>query len=220
MFHSTYFSLGRRRSLTGLALLAALSGCGDDGAVINPTETDASSNETDAALSDDSSEDVDAGNLGQDAATPDTPDAQLPDSHQIPPDAGEAELRCAEMASVCHAFDFGGGDLASQCHQIGHTGNGEACTPELHAECMAVCREDAATPDASTPLGDASTPDAGQDYCHDIGHLCHDLDTGPDAGLAHQCHEVGHAGNQTACAEIYDECITLCAPAGDAGDAG
>jgi hypothetical protein len=51
--------------------------------------------------------------------------------------------------------------------------------------------------------------------CEEMGHLCHDLDMGADAGLAHECHDVGHAGDEDACGVIYDECVALCAP--DAG---
>ncbi len=222
------FISSRHRVLAGIALSAALAGCGDDGAVFDAVR-DAGSTDTapDGAPTDTSSGEVEATDSGaQDTATPDAeaPDAALPDSHQIPPDAGAAELRCAEMASVCHAFDFGGGDLASHCHQVGHIGQGEACTPELYEQCMAACQVDSGAPDTSSDAGaspDAASSDAGEDQCHRIGHLCHDLDTGPDAGLAHECHEVGHAGDAVQCAAIYDDCVALCDPGAEtSGDGG
>lgn len=214
------FGSWRCRALAGIALSTTFGGCVDDGAVVDANLRDAGSTATapDAALADASNGDVDTGDGGGPDA--DAPDARLPDSHQIPPDAGAAELRCAEMASVCHAFDFGDGELGAQCHRIGHAGQAEACTPKLYEQCMAFCQVDSGALDASSDAApspvDAGHGDAGEDQCQQIGHLCHDLDTGADAGLAHECHEVGHAGDALQCAAIYDDCIALCAPDAEA----
>jgi uncharacterized repeat protein (TIGR04052 family) len=41
-----------------------------------------------------------------------------------------------------------------------------------------------------------------------MGEACHDYDQGP--GLGRLCHDVGHKGNVTWCAAIYDSCAALC----------
>jgi hypothetical protein len=41
-----------------------------------------------------------------------------------------------------------------------------------------------------------------------------------DAGMEHECHVVGHDGDEDACAEIYEACIELCSEDHHDSDAG
>ncbi len=61
----------------------------------------------------------------------------------------------------------------------------------------------------------------GEIMCAELGTLCHPFDNN-DGEFGEQCHDVGHAGDPEACAEIYDECIAFCQAPIDAGtsDAG
>ena len=77
------------------------------------------------------------------------------------------------------------------------------------------------TDDAGIPNAH-EIPDAGDEgeiMCAELGTYCHPFDEN-DGELGDVCHNIGHAGEPEACAEIYDECMALCNP-GDAGaDAG
>lgn len=64
--------------------------------------------------------------------------------------------------------------------------------------------------------GDAS-PDAGS-LCEKIGTQCHPYDLGAGEGDAHECHEIGHAGNEANCAAESARCLAACSPS-DAGAA-
>jgi hypothetical protein len=44
--------------------------------------------------------------------------------------------------------------------------------------------------------------------CTEISDVCHDLDDG--SGMAHECHELAHAGVATDCEAMHDECIAFC----------
>jgi hypothetical protein len=124
------------------------------------------------------------------------------DPHSIP-DSGNT--MCAEIGTYCHAFDEGTG-LGAQCHETGHAGDEAACAA-IYDECIAFCHS----------AHDEDAGDAGQHasvVCEELGHLCHDFDNG-DSGLGHECHEVGHAGDEAACLAIQGDCLALCG--GDAG---
>lgn len=127
------------------------------------------------------------------------------DPHEIP-DSGNT--MCAELGTYCHAFDEGTG-LGAECHEAGHTGD-EAVCAEMYDECIAFCQSDAGHHEEDG--GDAGHHASA--VCEEIGHLCHDFDNG-DSGLGHECHEVGHAGDEAACLAIQDDCVALCG--GDAG---
>lgn len=131
--------------------------------------------------------------------------AGVTDPHQIP-DSGNT--MCAELGTYCHAFDDGTG-LGAECHEAGHTGD-EAVCAEMYDECIAFCHGDGGHHEEDG--GDAGHHASA--VCEEIGHLCHDFDTG-DSGLGHECHEVGHAGDEAACLAIQDDCLALCG--GDAG---
>ncbi|HEX2880494.1 MAG TPA: hypothetical protein VHO25_13265 [Polyangiaceae bacterium] len=119
---------------------------------------------------------------------------------------------CAALGTLCHDFDTGNGDLGDQCHDAGHVGDPEACA-EIYDDCVAFCSSDAGHHDEDG--GDAGHPASA--VCEEIGHLCHDFDTG-DSGLGHECHEVGHAGDEAACLAIQADCLALCG--GDGGHHG
>jgi hypothetical protein len=113
---------------------------------------------------------------------------------------------CEELGQLCHDLDTGpDAGLAHECHQVGHDGHEAACSV-IYGECVELCG------------GHHEEPDAGHSMCEELGQLCHDLDTGPDAGLARECHQVGHDGDEAACSVIYGECVELCG--GHHGNAG
>jgi hypothetical protein len=48
--------------------------------------------------------------------------------------------------------------------------------------------------------------------CRVLGELCHEADTG--TGPASECHELGHIGDDTVCAQEFDSCIATCVDTG------
>ncbi|MBX3185374.1 MAG: hypothetical protein KF819_00100 [Labilithrix sp.] len=65
--------------------------------------------------------------------------------------------------------------------------------------------------------------------CDQLARACHPYDK--ETAIGHECHELGHAGNDTACAPRKAECLAACPPreagptptpvdAGEAGDGG
>ncbi len=54
--------------------------------------------------------------------------------------------------------------------------------------------------------------------CRAIAGACHRYDQG--GGLAHECHELGHAGDDAACGPKKDECLAACPPVEAGADAG
>jgi hypothetical protein len=65
----------------------------------------------------------------------------------------------------------------------------------------------------------SSTPSADPTgSCREIARACHPHDTG--SGIAHECHELGHDGNDALCAPRRDECLAACPPREAGSDAG
>src|SRR3954471_18110446 len=80
---------------------------------------------------------------------------------------------------------------------------------------FAGCSDDDGGDDA---VGGASTQAAGGASpgavdCEVLGELCHEADTG--SGAAHDCHELGHQGNASACQTAFDGCVVRCVGAAD-----
>lgn len=61
------------------------------------------------------------------------------------------------------------------------------------------------TADPSTS-GTTAADDSSQASCDELGTICHDAVD--EFGM--MCHEVGHAGDEAACAEIWVECLAHC----------
>ena len=74
--------------------------------------------------------------------------------------------------------------------------------------------ETGTTADPSTS-GTTAADDSSQASCDELGTICHDA--ADEFGM--MCHEVGHAGDEAACAEIWVECLAHCI-AGDGSLAG
>jgi uncharacterized repeat protein (TIGR04052 family) len=62
--------------------------------------------------------------------------------------------------------------------------------------------------------GDGGVDADASNICDQLGSRCHPYDLG--AGEAHECHEIGHAGDAAACAAAQARCLALCSP-GDGG---
>ncbi len=192
-------------------LSVAISACSDDDDNTATTEagTDDATDAGDDSTADDDTDDDDTDDTDDDTDDDTSDDGGIPNLHEIPDSGDPGVIMCAELGTLCHAYDEGDGELGDVCHDTGHFGDPEACA-EIYDECIAFCQE---PPDAGDgPHG--GDHDGGSAMCEDLGHLCHDFDTGE--GLGHECHEVGHAGEQEACAEIYDECIAFCSTEGGA----
>lgn len=197
-------NLSRRLSAPLAALFILFVGCSEDSSPA--TASDAGETESDDDLptadDDDLADDDAPAQTDDDGGEHDEDAGSLPDPHAIPEDAGTGVLECALLASECHPYARGRGDLGDTCHQIGHEGEPQACL-EAFDGCMAFC-----SPDAG---GVPHAPrDGGAPLCEQMGHVCHELGEAPDAGFAAECHEVGHAGDEAACAAIYDDCVALC----------
>lgn len=118
--------------------------------------------------------------------------------------AGSAE--CEAVGHLCHDADTGSGS-ASECHTTGHEGDADACVASFEA-CIDTC----------VPAeGSGQGP-----YCRALGSYCHGADSG--SGRGHECHEIGHAGDEEVCIEEFAGCITFCQeapePAGEGGAGG
>jgi hypothetical protein len=66
------------------------------------------------------------------------------------------------------------------------------------------------TSSSSTPPADPTGT------CRAIAGACHRYDKG--GGFPHECHEIGHAGDDNACAPKKDACLAACPPLPDAGN--
>jgi hypothetical protein len=109
---------------------------------------------------------------------------------------GEAALECKVLGELCHAADSGSGP-AHDCHEVGHEGHADACAAQFDG-CVETCTE-----------VDVGAAGAGSDAkCVALGSLCHEA--GEIDAEAEACHEVGHVGNASDCAEQFDACATLC----------
>jgi hypothetical protein len=49
----------------------------------------------------------------------------------------DGDAACKELGEICHAADDGTG-LGAECHEVGHTGDGEVCL-ERYDECITYC---------------------------------------------------------------------------------
>src|SRR5688572_7543944 len=60
-----------------------------------------------------------------------------------------------------------------------------------------------------------SSPPAYTGSCRQLARQCHPYDKG--AGIGHDCHELGHNGDDSKCGPRKDECLAACPPT-DGGD--
>lgn len=81
------------------------------------------------------------------------------------------------------------------------------------ASCVALCG--CSGDDEPAPIPETSD---GSAECAVIGELCHESDSG--SGDAHDCHETGHIGDGAVCLSAFADCVALCVPEDDDGDAG
>jgi hypothetical protein len=58
------------------------------------------------------------------------------------------------------------------------------------------------------PDGAGGAGSDGSIECQVVGLICHEADTG--SGAAHDCHEVGHEGDGSACLAKFAGCINTC----------
>lgn len=113
---------------------------------------------------------------------------------------------CQAIIDVCHDVDPGSGPI-HDCHETAHELNEAACEP-IEEECVALCV--AAAGDAGARDGGSHHGDGGvSEVCRAISSACHAVD--PGSGPIHECHDVGHAGDDATCREREAECLALCA---------
>jgi hypothetical protein len=110
--------------------------------------------------------------------------------------ASEGALECEVVGELCHEADLGSGP-AHDCHELGHEGVAATCHAQFKT-CIDTCVQD-----------EDGTPSSEQDpKCLALGELCHPVDD--KDGPLHECHELGHEGDATACAAAFDDCATKC----------
>lgn len=114
----------------------------------------------------------------------------------------EAPAICRVVGTLCHDADTGSG-LGHDCHQLGHVGNIETCEEEF-ASCIGFC-VGGETGQGGAGGGGGSSDEADP-YCAALGELCHPI----EEGIGPDCHELGHVGNGTACAESFEDCANFC----------
>ncbi|HTM45218.1 MAG TPA: hypothetical protein VL137_09710 [Polyangiaceae bacterium] len=138
------------------------------------------------------------------------------DIHMIPDSGPIGVIMCDQLGTWCHPFDHT--TLGHTCHETGHTGDVAACAA-IYDECVALCHP----ADAG---GDAAVVQLGPN-CEALASACDPFENN-DGGTGHDCHELGHMGDEAACTAQYSTCMAVCAPAdastasdaGDASDAG
>ncbi len=114
----------------------------------------------------------------------------------------EAPTVCRVLGELCHQADTGDG-AASECHDLGHVGDVAVCEQEFDG-CIATC-VDAGGGEGGAGGGAGSTLDP---HCAALGALCHLVDTG--SGMGAECHEIGHLGVATDCADAFEGCGSFC----------
>lgn len=107
------------------------------------------------------------------------------------PSAASGDAQCRVIGELCHAADAGEG-AAHECHELGHEGDGEACTAGF-AGCVETCVDEST---GEEPL------------CAALGELCHAVDD--ETGPLHECHELGHVNDEAVCAGQFDHCAEIC----------
>jgi len=105
-------------------------------------------------------------------------------------------VECAVLGELCHEADTGPGP-AHDCHEVGHEGEGAQCLLAF-ADCARTC-----VPESAGGSGSGIDP-----RCATLGELCHPVDD--ETGPLHECHEIGHDGDATACAAAFADCAARC----------
>jgi len=116
--------------------------------------------------------------------------------------ASDGAVECAVLGELCHEADTGSGP-AHDCHEVGHEREGTQCLLAF-ADCARTC-----VPESAGGAGSGIDP-----HCATLGELCHPVDD--ETGPLHECHEVGHDGDASACAAAFADCAARCLAARDA----
>jgi len=90
-------------------------------------------------------------------------------------------------------------DAAVQCGAVGALGDEAGCQGQF-AACLATC--------APSSVEDAGHHQDYASYCGQLASFCHSDET--ELGVA--CHDLGHAGSESACQARHAECMAQCAP--------
>jgi spore coat protein A len=103
---------------------------------------------------------------------------------------------CGQLSSFCagNATDTG-----ATCLGLGAAGDEAACQGQFSG-CLAAC--------APSTVEDAGHHQDYASYCGQLASYCHE-DSTP---LGVECHDLGHAGNESACQARHFECMSECAP--------
>lgn len=177
---------------TGLALGLAIGACSSDDDS-GTTITDACSMVIEAChAKDDGTDDVINGchsraHDGDDAQCSADLDTCIAACDAAPPIGGDTDPHGSGGHETGHD-DHGSGDHGSTGHAGDSTGD--------HGE------SSGSTGAASSSGGD----DASDASCEELGSICHD--TADRFGS--MCHDVGHDGDEAACAKVWVECIAHC----------
>jgi hypothetical protein len=118
--------------------------------------------------------------------------------------ASDGSVECAVLGELCHEADTGPGP-AHDCHEVGHEGEGTQCLLAF-ADCARTC-----VPEGAGGSGAGIDP-----RCATLGELCHPVDD--ETGPLHECHEIGHDGDASACAAAFTDCASRCLAARESAE--
>ena len=147
-------------------------------------------------------------------------DAAINDCHSLAHDGDDAACspRYEECVAVCDEApevgvygddgdDHGDGDAGSDDGTPGTTTG-----PSDGGTTTGATDDDGTTDGGSTDggstndTGSTGNDDASNANCDDLGSGCHDI----PGEVPQMCHDVGHDGDETACAAIWVQCVEAC----------
>lgn len=115
---------------------------------------------------------------------------------------------CLDACNAAPAIT--GGHDSDHDHDTDHDHETEGDTDHDHGTSGEADTDHGDSTGGTTDGGGTSTgpgaDDAADANCLELSNVCHDTDD----ELGQMCHDVGHDGDEAACAEIWVECIAHC----------
>jgi hypothetical protein len=134
---------------------------------------------------------------------------QINDCHQIAHD--EVESECSANHATCIELCNAAPDVVPHDTEYGGSEHGSTSDHESTTEpdeSSSSSTSGGASSSSSSSTGeDPSSSSSGEDpSCAALGSNCHDV----PGEVALMCHDVGHDGDELACAEIWQACREAC----------
>ncbi len=122
---------------------------------------------------------------------------------------------CDLITEACHPKDDGSNAAITSCHDVAHGGDVAMCTAQK-AACIELCdaapeMENAGDDDghdkgSESGLESGTADTATEQTCEALSTLCHE----GKVEEVQNCHDLGHAGDEAACAAQYEACVAAC----------